>query len=127
MPSGKQQKREDRRGAGRPNVKPLGMNDPYGINIAPLNIFKIKALPIGVQKMSKTFRSNMATIRVFIVGHKNLEISKQDYKTIWFIRKPLREHFVSANNLISKVVMWLMTHLMKWMKLVGNKEAESLE
>ena len=27
------------RGAGRPFVKPSGMNDPYGIDIALLNIF----------------------------------------------------------------------------------------
>jgi len=28
------------RGAGRPNVKPSGMNDPYDFDIAPLNILE---------------------------------------------------------------------------------------
>ena len=28
------------RGAGRPNSKPSGMNDPYDLDIAPLNVFE---------------------------------------------------------------------------------------
>ena len=58
------------RGGGRPNSKPPGMNDPYGIDIAPLNIFENQILPVGVHNLSKTFRPNMATIRVFFFGHK---------------------------------------------------------
>ena len=35
------------RGDGRPNIKSLGILDPYGIDIAPLNIFENQVIPIG--------------------------------------------------------------------------------
>ena len=40
------------RGDGRPNSKALDMNDPYGIDIAPLNIFENQLIPIGVHNIS---------------------------------------------------------------------------
>ena len=46
------------------------MNDPYGIDIAPLNIFENQVIPIGVHNLSKSFRPNMATIRVLSLGTK---------------------------------------------------------
>ena len=58
------------RGAGRPNSKPSGMIDPYGIDIAPLNVFENQVIPIGIHNLSKTFRPNMATIRVLSLGTK---------------------------------------------------------
>ena len=58
------------RGDGRPNSKPSGMNDPYGIDIAPLNIFENQIIPVGMHNLSKTFRPNMATIRVLSLGTK---------------------------------------------------------
>jgi len=58
------------RGDGRPNSKPSGMNDPYGIDIAPMNIFENQIIPVGVHNLSKTFRPNMATIRVLSLGTK---------------------------------------------------------
>ena len=60
------------RGAGRPFVKPLGMNDPYGIDIAPLNIFENQVIPIGVHNLYKSFIPNMATISVLSLGTKFL-------------------------------------------------------
>ena len=57
------------RGAGRPNSKSSGMIDPYGIDIAPLNVFENQVIPIGIHNLSKSFRPNMATIRV-IPGYK---------------------------------------------------------
>ena len=73
--SGKQFFARDRRekpgrGDGMPNSKPSGMNDPYGIDIAPLNIFENQIIPVGVHNLSKTFRPNMATIRVLSLGTK---------------------------------------------------------
>jgi hypothetical protein len=59
-----------RRGAGRPNAKPPGMIDPYGIDIAPLNIFENQVIPVGVHNLSKSFRPNLATIRVLSLGTK---------------------------------------------------------
>ena len=58
------------RGDGRPQSKSPGMNDPYGIDIAPLNIFENQVIPIGVHNLSKSFRPNMATIRVLSLGTK---------------------------------------------------------
>ena len=58
------------RGAGRPFVKPSGMNDPYGIDIALLNMFENQVIPVGVHNLSKTLRPNMATIRVLSLGTK---------------------------------------------------------
>ena len=52
------------RGAGRPNSKPSGMNDPYDLDIVPLNVFENQVIPIGIHNLSKSFRPNMATIRV---------------------------------------------------------------
>ena len=46
------------------------MNDPYGIDIAPLNIFENQIIPIGVHNLSKSFRPNMATFRVLSLGTK---------------------------------------------------------
>ena len=34
------------RGAGRPNSKPSGMNDPYDLDIAPLNVFENQVIPL---------------------------------------------------------------------------------
>ena len=46
------------------------MNNPYGIDIAPLNIFENQVIPIGVHNLSKSFRPNMATIPVLSLGTK---------------------------------------------------------
>ena len=58
------------RGAGRPNSKPSGMNDPYDLDIAPLNVFENQVIPVGIHNLSKSFRPNMATIRVLSLGTK---------------------------------------------------------
>ena len=64
------QREKSGRGDGRPQSKSPGMNDPYGIDIAPLNIFENQVIPIGVHNLSKSFRPNMATIRVLSLGTK---------------------------------------------------------
>ena len=58
------------RGAGRPNSKFSGMIDPYGIDVAPLNLFENQVIPIGIHNLSKLFRPNMATIHVLSLGTK---------------------------------------------------------
>ena len=58
------------RGGGKPNSKPPGMNDPYGIDIAPLNVCENQIVPVGEHKLSKSFRPNMATILVLSLGSK---------------------------------------------------------
>ena len=102
-------KERPRRGGGRPFSKPSGMNDPYGIDFAPMNIFETQIIPIRVHNLSKSFRPNMATIRVISLGTKfisnwrdynlkhmfrNLVISKEDFKTTCFSWKQPLEVFV---------------------------------
>ena len=103
------------RGAGRPNSKPSGMIDPYGIDIAPLNVFENQVIPIGIHNLSKTFRPNMATIRVLSLGtkfipkwrdpnlkhtFKNLEISTEECKLACSFRNLLRERIVWTTDFI---------------------------
>ena len=56
--SSQERREKSGRGDGRPHSKSPGMNDPYGIDIAPLNIFENQVIPI------------MATIRVLSLGTK---------------------------------------------------------
>ena len=58
------------RGDGRPQSKYPGMNDPYGIDIAPLNIFENEVIPIGVHNLSKSFRPNYGYNPCSILGDK---------------------------------------------------------
>ena len=46
------------------------MNDPFDIDIAPMNIFENQVIPVGVHNLSKSFRPNMATIRELSLGTK---------------------------------------------------------
>ena len=103
------------RGAGRPNSKPSGMNDPYDLDIAPLNVFENQVIPVGIHNLSKSFRPNMATIRVLSLGtnsfqnggilisnilSKNLGISTEECKTACFSRRLHRERIVWTTNFI---------------------------
>ena len=47
-----------------------GENDPYDMSIAPMFIYENQMLPIGIHNLSKTFRPNLATIRVLLLGTK---------------------------------------------------------
>ena len=68
--SGSARRDKPGRGEARPNVKPPGMNDPFDIDIAPMNIFENQVVPVGIHNLSKSFRPNMATIRVLSLGTK---------------------------------------------------------
>ena len=103
------------RGAGRPNSKFSGMIDPYGIDIAPLNVFENQVIPIGIHNLSKSFRPNMATIRVLSLGTKfipkwrdpNLKHTFKKFgdfnrrmQTSMFFSETLRERIVSTIDFI---------------------------
>jgi len=47
-----------------------GENDPYDMSIAPIFIYENQMLPIGIYNLSKSFRPNLATIRVLSLGTK---------------------------------------------------------
>ena len=54
----------------RPAFKSGGEVDPYSLDIAPMNIFENQVIPIGIHNLSKSFRPNLATIRVLSLGMK---------------------------------------------------------
>ena len=43
---------------------------PFDMFIAPMNIYENQVLPIGIHNLSKSFRPNLATIRVLLLGTK---------------------------------------------------------
>ena len=45
-----------------------GENDPYDMSIASIVIYENQVLPIGIHNLSKSFRPNLATIRVLSFG-----------------------------------------------------------
>ena len=55
---------------GRPFTRHTGENDPYDMSIAPMFIYENQVLPIGIHNLSKSFRPNLATIRVLSLGTK---------------------------------------------------------
>ena len=57
------------RGGPRPYVRNSGVCYPFGFNIT-LNTIKKQVIPVGFHNFSKSFRPNMATIRVLSLGTK---------------------------------------------------------
>ena len=111
----KERKEKPGRGDGRPNSKPSGMNDPYGIDIAPLNVFENQIIPFGYiifQNHSylkwpllvfylwgqSLFLNGGTPISNLLLG--NLMISKEDCKTKCTFWKLHRVLFVWTNNFI---------------------------
>ena len=97
------QRERPRRGGGRSSSKPSGTIDPYGIDIAPLNIFKNQIIPIGVYNLSKSFRPNMATIRVLSLGTKFIpkwrdNNLKQTFKKIGDFKRRLQNNLVFSET-----------------------------
>ena len=45
-----------------------GENDPYDMSIASIVIYENQVLPVGIHNLSKSFRPNLATIRVLSFG-----------------------------------------------------------
>ena len=60
----------------RPAAKSGGEVDPYSLDIASMNIFENQVIPIGVHNISKSFRPNLATIRVLSLGMKFIPKTK---------------------------------------------------
>ena len=63
--TGTNRARNQARGRGRqPFVRHTVENNPYDVCIATLNFYDNQVLPIGIHKLSKSCRPNLATIRV---------------------------------------------------------------
>ena len=56
--------------SGRGYTKHSGIFDAYCMEVAPLHIFENQIIPTGLHDVSKSFRPNLATTRVFSLGTK---------------------------------------------------------
>ena len=61
----------------RGSTKHSGIFDAYCMNSAPLNIFENQVIPTGLHDVSKSFRPNLATTRVFSMGTKFIPVWKK--------------------------------------------------
>ena len=63
-------------GSGRSYTKHSGEFDAYCMDVAPLNIFKNQVIPMGLHNLSKSFKPNLETSRVFSLGTKFIPVWK---------------------------------------------------
>ena len=66
-----------RYGSGRSFTKPQGETDAYCMDVAPFNIFENQIIPVGLHNLSKNFKPNLTTTRVFSLGTKFIPVWKQ--------------------------------------------------
>ena len=80
--AGRNQPRGQLRGRGRGGrfkrgfTRHSGIFDAYCMDTAPINIFENQVLPTGLHDVSKSFRPNLATTRVFSMGTKFIPVWK---------------------------------------------------
>ena len=80
--AGRNQARGQLRGRGRSGrfrrgfTRHSGIFDAYSMDTAPINIFENQVLPTGLHDVSKSFRPNLATTRVFSMGTKFIPVWK---------------------------------------------------
>jgi len=80
--AGRHQSRGQLRGRGRSGrfkrgfTRHSGIFDAYCMDTAPINIFENQVLPTGLHDISKSFRPNLATTRVFSMGTKFIPVWK---------------------------------------------------
>ena len=67
-----------RRGrGGRGFTRNQGEFDAYSMDVAPINIFENQVIPMGLHNLSKSFKPNLATTRVFSLGTKFIPVWKK--------------------------------------------------
>ena len=59
------------------STKHSGIFDAYCMDSAPLNIFENQVIPTGLHDISKSFKPNLATTRVFSMGTKFIPVWKK--------------------------------------------------
>ena len=64
-------------GRGRGFTRNQGENDAYSMDVAPMNIFENQVIPMGLHNLSKSFKPNLATTRVFSLGTKFIPVWKK--------------------------------------------------
>ena len=85
--AGKNQPRGQLHGRGRGGcfrrgfTRHSGIFDAYCMDTAPINIFENQVIPTGLHDISKSFRPNLATTRVFSMGTKFIPAWKKS--KIW--------------------------------------------
>ena len=81
--TGRNQNRGQLRGRGRGGrfqrgfKRHSGIFDAYCLDTAPLNIFENQVIPTELHGISKSFRPNFATTRVFLIGTKFIPVWKK--------------------------------------------------
>ena len=61
----------------RGSTKHSGIFDAYCMDSTPLNIFENQVIPTGLHDISKSFKPNLATTRVFSMGTKFIPVWKK--------------------------------------------------
>ena len=74
--NGRNSRGRGRRGRGN-FARSQGENDAYSMDVAPFNIFKNQIIPVGLHNLSKSFRPNLTTTRVFALGTKFIPVWKR--------------------------------------------------
>ena len=59
--------------SGRGYTKHSGIFYAYCMEVAPLHIFENQIIPTGLHDISKSFRPNLSTTRVFSLGTKFIQ------------------------------------------------------
>ena len=69
--------RTGRYGSGRSFTKSQADTDAYCMDVAPFDIFENQIIPVGLHNLSKSFKPNLTTTRVFSLGTKFIPVWKQ--------------------------------------------------
>jgi len=59
---------------GRGFYRNQGEIDAYSMHVAPISIFENQVIPMGLHNLSKSFKPNLATTRVFSLGTKFIPV-----------------------------------------------------
>ena len=59
---------------GRGFTRNQGEIDAYSMDVAPISIFENQVIPMGLHNLSKSFKPNLATTRVFSLGTKFIPV-----------------------------------------------------
>ena len=54
-------------------IRNQGEFDAYSMDVAPINIFENQVIPVGLHNLSRSFKPNLTTTRVFSLGTKCIE------------------------------------------------------
>ena len=104
--NGRNSRGRGRRGRGN-FARSQGENDAYSMDVASFNIFENQIIPVGLHNLSKSFRPNLTTTRVFALGTKFIPVWK-----MMDIKKPLLNSRILEGECQTKYIL-LRLHLVR--------------